>query len=79
MAVFQVDASVLDSNHGADVAGLDILDDRAELSGMFGRARLAPTGGQNVGSVAIHHAAILGTLAAKIRYGAPMGRRPGRR
>jgi catechol 2,3-dioxygenase-like lactoylglutathione lyase family enzyme len=40
---------------------------------MFGRARPAPTGGQNVGSVAIRHAAILGSLAAKYRYGAPGG------
>jgi hypothetical protein len=46
---------------------------------MFGRARLAPTGGQNVGSVAIRHAAILGRLAAKIRDRRAHGRRPGRR
>ena len=68
--VFQVDAAIFDSDHRADVAGLRVLDDHAELDWVFGRARLAPARGKNVGSIAIH-AAILESLAAQPRDDAP--------
>ena len=60
--VLQVDAAVFDSDHRADVAGLRVLNDHAELDWMFGRARLAPARGKHVGSIAIHPA-ILESLA----------------
>ena len=70
-SVFQVHPTVFDANHRADVAGFDILDDQTQFGGVFGRAGLASSRGQNIGSIAIHHAAILESLAAKQRYGAP--------
>ena len=71
--VLQVDAAVFDSDYRADVAGLRVLDDHAELDWMFGRARLAPTRGKHVGSVAIHPA-IVGILARNPRDDAPVAR-----
>jgi hypothetical protein len=70
-SVFQVHPTVFDANHRADVAGFDILDDQTQFRRMFGRAGLASSRGQHIGSIAIHHAAILESLAAKQRYGAP--------
>jgi hypothetical protein len=70
VAVLQVDATVFDSHHRTDVAGLDVLDYQAQLRRVFGRARLAPTRREDIGSIAIHHPAILGSLAAKRRCGA---------
>jgi hypothetical protein len=77
--VFQVDATVFDSDHCADIARLDILDHQAQLSWVLSRARLAPAGGENICSIAIHYAAILGSLAAQHRYGAPCTRRSAER
>lgn len=55
MAVFQVDAPVLDADDGTDIPGLHVLDDQTRFRRMFGRFRLAPAGGHNIGSVAIRH------------------------
>jgi hypothetical protein len=65
--VFQLDTAVFDADHCPDIAGLYILHDQAQLGGVLGRARLAPAGGEDIGSIAIHHAPILGSLAAKRR------------
>ena len=69
--VFQVDPPVLDSYHRTDVPGLHILDHQAQFGWVLGRAGLAPARGKDIGSIAINHAAILESLAAKRRYGAP--------
>ncbi|BBY01210.1 hypothetical protein MSEO_17090 [Mycobacterium seoulense] len=69
--VFQIDPPVLDSYHRADVSALHVLDHQAEFGGVLGRARLAPAHGKDIGSIAINHAAILESLAAKHRYGTP--------
>ena len=69
--VFEVDAAVLDAHHRADVAGLGVLDDHPQLHRVLGRAGLVPTRRQNIGSIAIHHPAILGSLAPKPPYGTP--------
>lgn len=62
MPIFQLDTSVFDSDHCADVAALYVFDDQAQLGRMLCRAWLAPSSGENIGSVAIVHPAILGTL-----------------
>ncbi len=71
MPVFQVDAPVFHPHHRAGITGLDVLDHHARLGGLLGRAGLAPARGQNVGSVAIEHPAILGSPAADSCYGTP--------
>jgi hypothetical protein len=71
VSVFQLDTAVFDPDHCPDIARLYILHDQAQLSRALSRARLAPTRSEHIGSIAIHHAAILGSLAAKHRYDAP--------
>ncbi|OOK73657.1 hypothetical protein BZL30_4608 [Mycobacterium kansasii] len=62
MAVFEVDAAIFDSDHGADVAGLGVLDHHADLDRMLNRSRRAPPSpGQDVAAISIRHAAILGS------------------
>ncbi|GAB4658901.1 hypothetical protein MAHJHV58_09190 [Mycobacterium avium subsp. hominissuis] len=69
--VFQIHPTVFHPHHRADVAGFHVLDHQPRLGGMLGRAGLAPTRRKDIRSIAIHHAAILGSVAAKHRYGAP--------
>ena len=70
-AAFQVDAAVFHSDHRADVAAFYVLDDHAEFHRVLGRARLAPSLDEYVGSVAIKHPTILVRLAVKHGNGAP--------
>jgi hypothetical protein len=42
---------------------------------MLNRAGLAPPRSKHIGSIAIHHPAILGSRAAKHRYAAPRTRK----
>ena len=65
MPVFQVDAAIFHSDHRADVAAFDVLDDHAEFNRVLSRERLAPTRGEYVGSIAIDHRLILVSFAAK--------------
>jgi hypothetical protein len=57
---------MFDSDHCVDVAGLCVLNDLAEPNSVLPRARVAPTSGKHIGSIAIHHTAILESLAAII-------------
>jgi hypothetical protein len=74
VAVFQGHGVLLAADYRSAELARGVLDDHPQLHGMLGRSGLAPTGGQDIGSVAIHHAAILGSPAPKLVYGAPTRR-----
>jgi hypothetical protein len=62
VSIFELHPAVFDVDHSADVAGLGVLDNQADLDGSFRGARPSVrVVGQDIAAVSISHRVILGS------------------